>query len=913
MIGRRFGPYEIVAKLGEGGMGEVYRATDTRLDRTVAIKILAPGLASDPEFRERFEREARSISQLNHPHICTLHDVGHQDGVSFLVLEYLEGETLATRLAKGPLPLDQTLSCAMEIADALDKAHRRGIVHRDLKPGNVMLTKAGAKLLDFGLAKIGPVVAPGTVETRLATAQPIGSQRPIGAAPLTSQGSLLGTFQYMAPEQIEGEDADARADIWAFGCVLYEMATGKRAFEGKTQASLIAAILERKLRPMAELQPMTPPALDRIVRTCLAKDPDDRFQAARDVWLQLGWIKEGEPASAAAAPIAAQLADRTRGTWVAGAIALAALAGGAAWWLKPAPLPEARVVSRLGFVLPSDQAFSRIGRRYVAISPDGTNIVYVANAQLYLKRLDRLAAEPIRGTSEDPLEPIFSPDGQEIAYFVQGTSGEGSLRKVSVNGGAPQTLNGHIELPFGVTWRGHAIAFGQNGVKGNRIDELSDTPGPVRTLATIDAKEGLAIQPSWLDDGRRLVFVIMPEDAKPSVTYDDEAQIVLQDLDSGRRTALLRGGTSPRVVSDGHLLFIRDSTLLSAPLDKTRTVVIGGPTPVADDVNESLISWTGQFDVSRTGTLVYNPGRPFGGMRELLWVNQQGKEEHIPAAPQHAYGHMRLSPDGTKLAVDAIDGQADIWIWDFHKQAVVRLTFSPAMEFYPLWTSDGRNIIYRSLERGKQVPDIFRKAADGTGVAEPLTKNETGGEPSSLTPDDKSVVFRTSTTSPGQPWELRLAPLDGRSPITPLLTDPTVSELNGEISPNGHWIAYQSNTALHAEVFVRPFPNVEAGHWQVPVEGATRPAWSRAGDALFFESDHHLTEVAVHFDPSPTFGQPRPLFDLLQYGETGGPTRRWDVGKDGRFITSKPIRTEPFDQTLIVVSNWFDELKSHVK
>jgi len=802
----------------------------------------------------------------------------------------------------------------MEIADALDKAHRHGIVHRDLKPGNVMLTTGGTKLLDFGLAKIAPSPVSGAIETRLASRSPDNPQGPAASAPLTSRGSLLGTFQYMAPEQVEGRDADARADIWAFGCLLYEMATGKRAFDGKTQASLIASILEREPRPMAELQPMTPPALDGIVRMCLAKDPDDRFQTARDLWLQLRAIKDG--GSTADAPAGVVPPRRRRALWISAAIALAGLAAAGAWWLKPAPA-EAPVVSRMEITLPQDQAFSRIGRRCVAISPDGTTIAYVANRQIYLRQLDRLEAEPLRGTGEDPLELVFSPDGKWIAYFVPGASpGQGALRKINVAGGAAVTLSAAVGQPFGVTWRSGVIAFGQNDARRNGIAAISDADagGAIRMLVTLDPKEGLAIQPSWLDDGRHLVFVIMPFGSKPASTTDDEAQIVLQDLDSGRRTTLLRGGTSPRVLPDGRLLYVHDSTLLAVPLNLAHAPLVGGPTPVVDDVNESLISWTGQFDVSRTGTLAYIPGRPFGGIRELLWVNRQGHEERIADVPQHAYGHPRISPDGSRVVVDAVDDQSDIWVWDFQRTLITRLTFGPAVEFYPVWTPDGRHVVYRSLERGKIDPDIFRRTADGTGVAEPLTTNAGGGEPSSISPDGKILVFRTSMPSPGHPWELRVLPLDGRGPIRPLLNDPSVDQLNGEVSPNGHWIAYQSNTSGRAEIFVRPFPNVEAGRWQVPRESALRPAWSRQGDELFFESGNRLMAVTVHFDPSPSFGQPQALFDLIPYDLVGGPTRRWDVAKDGRFIFSKPIRTAPYDNlAIVVVSHWFDELKTRLK
>ena len=453
--GTQLGPYRIESAIGSGGMGEVHRARDTRLDRIVAIKVLPTAFASDPQFRERFDREARTISTLNHPHICTLHDVGTQDGVAFLVMEYLEGQTLADRLQKGPLAVDDTLRYALQIADALDTAHRSGIVHRDLKPGNVMLTKSGAKLLDFGLAKLADGTIPSGGETRLmSTAR---------AAAITSQGTLLGTFQYMAPEQLEGQEADARADLWAFGCVLYEMATGTRAFDAKTQASLIASILERQPRPMAELQPMTPPAFERIVRTLLAKDREERFQSAFDVALQLKWVQEGE--SAAPAAVIARRRRRERIGWLCASLVLASAAGLASWWLKPAP-HLSHVVSRFEYALPEGQMFTRTGRHLVAISPDGTKIVYVANQQLYLRALDQLDAQPIAGTNEDPLEPVFSPDGQLDRLFCPG-------RRGFLDGdGAPESAGQRW-------WAGDALSAERPSLR-RKLAERIDRVRPVR-------------------------------------------------------------------------------------------------------------------------------------------------------------------------------------------------------------------------------------------------------------------------------------------------------------------------------------------------------------------------------------------------------------------------------------------------
>ena len=897
--GTRLGPYQIEAAIGAGGMGEVYRARDTRLDRTVAIKVLPTALASDPQFRERFEREARSISALNQPHLCTLHDVGSQDGVEFLVMEHLEGETLAERLKRGPLPIDETLDCAVQIADALDKAHKRGIVHRDLKPGNVMLTKSGAKLLDFGLAKLATAPS-GAIETRLMTTPPAG------AAPITSQGSLLGTFQYMAPEQIEGQDVDARADLWAFGCVLYEMATGRRAFEGKTQASLIASILERQPTPISELQPMTPPALGRIVRTCLANDPEDRFQTAHDLWLQLQWIEEGGSAAGLAAPVMAHRRRRERAIWFGLGLALASAAGVAAWLLKPAP-PVAHVVSRFEYPLPDGQTFTRAGRHVLAISPDGTKIVYVANQQLYLRSIDQLDAHPIPGTAEDPLEPVFSPDGQWIAYFTPGAAGPGALRKIAIGGGAPVTLCQTKSLPFGASWRNGTIVFG-GFVPGeiNAIQAVSDSGGVARTLVSVDPKEGRAAQPQLLDDGTHVVFAIINFS-----TTTAEGQIVAQGVEGGSRKLLVNGGTNPQVLPTGQLVYIHDDAILGVPFDVSRLTTTGGPVSIVQDVVSRNPTGAGQFAISRNGTLVYMPGGARPNNRVLVWLDRQSREVAI-GAPPRSYEYPRLSPDGTKIAMTSADEENDVWIWDLVRETPVRLTFGPAVELYPTWMPDGRQVVFRSADGSRT--DIFRKSADGTGAVEALTRNGSGGEPQSLSPDGKLLVYRTGL-GPGKN-DLMLLPLDGSGAARPLLADPKFNERNGEISPDGRWIAYESDESGQREIYVRPFPAVDAGRWAISSGGGQRPAWARSGRELFFQTLKPARLMATPVQPGQTFtyGRPQPLLDFTLYDTLLRPGRNYDVASDERFLVTRPLeKTANTRQTIIVVSHWFDEVQARVK
>jgi len=914
--GTRLGPYEIVSAIGAGGMGEVYKARDTRLERTVAIKVIPPALAADPEFRQRFDREAKAISQLTHPNICTLHDVGEDQGVAFLVMEYLEGQTLAARLTSAPrgLPIAEALAVAGQIAAALDAAHRQGIVHRDLKPGNVMLAKSGAKLLDFGLAKTGLPTGSGAMSAQLTTLASAPAE-----APLTARGTILGTFQYMAPEQIEGGAADARADIWAFGCVVYEMVTGRRAFEGKSQISLIGAILEREPTPVSELQPVTPPALARLIRTCLAKNPDDRFQSAHDLALQLRWIDEGGSAAGLPAPVVAGRKRRDRAIWV-GVAAAAAIAGAAvAWSLKPAP-PVERVVSRFAFTLPEGQNLTRTGRHSIAISPDGRKIVYVANQQLYLRTIDQLEAQPIRGTQEDPLDPVFSPDGQWVAYFAPSVAGASAastsmaLRKVAIAGGAPVTLT-PSSFPYGVSWRNGTIAFGVHPSTGSKeagIKAVSDSGGSPRMLVTIDPKAEFAAQPELSADGKHVLFALIPV---ATAGTSDVGQIVLQTIEGGARQVLVTGGTSPHVLSTGHLVYVHDNTLFAVPFDAARGAVTGGPVPVAEGVLETLASWSGQFAIASNGTLVFRPGTTTGAaQRTLVWIDRQGHEQSI-AAPTKSYQYPRLSPDGTKISASASDDEHDIWIFDLEKGTLTRLTFGPASEVYSPWMPDGRSVIYSSgdSEQSSQ-RDLFRKAADGTGTAQPLTTGKSGGAPMSISPDGKFMVTRTGTG--GEPNDLMLTALDGSGKTQPLLADPKFNERNGEISPDGRWIAYDSNESGRQEVFVRPFPNVDGGRWQISADGGAFPVWARSGRELFFVSISNppaLMSVTLQPGAVFTYGKPERLFDVTPYYSATG--RSLDVALDGkRFLAIKSAGSAATVRpSFVVVSNWFDELRARVK
>ena len=536
--GTKLGPYEILTPLGAGGMGEVYKAKDTRLDRTVAIKVLPSHVASHPEVRQRFEREDRAVSSLNHPNICTLHDIGSEDGIDFMVMEHIEGDTLADRLKKGALPLDQALQYGIEIADALDKAHRQGVVHRDLKPGNIMLTKSGAKLLDFGLAKMS-----------VAKTDAAGlSALPTEAQPLTKEGSILGTFQYMAPEQLEGKEADARTDIFAFGSVLYEMVTGRRAFEGKSQASLIAAILEHEPPVMSTLQTMTPPLLDHVVRTCLAKDPDERWQSAGDVERELNWIAEVGSESGVSTPVGAR--PRSRDLAWGLSLLLAVVVTGVAVWQVTRPAETPRPVVRSSLPLPSGVGLTGTGRPAVALSSDGPRLVYSANQQLYLRAMDQTEATPIRGT-ENARGPFFSPDGEWVGF-----SAERQLKKVAISGGASVRLcdAGGFGGVLGARWGADdTIVFGERGAG---IMQVSADGGAPEVLIPLDTTEEVGHGPQVLPGEKAVLFTLGDGSGW------DDAQIVVHSLETGERKVLIESGKDARYVPTGHLVYVLDGTAI---------------------------------------------------------------------------------------------------------------------------------------------------------------------------------------------------------------------------------------------------------------------------------------------------------------------------------------------------------------
>jgi len=896
--GRRLGPYEILSAIGAGGMGEVYRARDTRLDRIVAVKILPEHFAGRAELRERFEREAKTIASLNHSHICTLFDTGHQDGIDFLVMEYLEGETLAQRLQKGALPLQQVLQYAIEIADALDKAHRKGVTHRDLKPGNIMLTKSGAKLLDFGLAKLRQETAPPNISL---------SKLPTVGEAITAQGTILGTLQYMAPEQLEGrtEQIDGRTDIFAFGVVVYEMATGKKAFEGRSQASLIAAILEREPPPMSSLQPMTPPALDRVAKRCLAKDRDDRWQTARDLELELRWIAEGG-SEVGLAPTAAVKGIRALGRRAAilgvGALLLVGvIASFATWNLKPSP-PQ--LVQRFTITLPPGQQLAGLENGpAVALSSDGTHLAYVARQggiqQLYLRAMDSLETKPIPGT-DGAANPFFSPDGQWVGFFAGS-----NLKKISVSGGSALTL-GNAAFPDGASWGSRAmIAFPPTAASG--LQQVADAGGTPQPLTRLEKGEVSHRWPEFLPGGKAVLFAA----ANGGINYAN-TEVAVQSVGTGERRNLIQGGTQPRYAPSGHLVYVQRGSLMAIPFDPQRLMATGTAVLVGG-VLESQVSGAAQYSFSNTGSLVYVPGGIQSAQSTLVWVSRNGAEQPV-AAPMHAYYVPRLSPDGRRVAVAIWEQDTQIWQYDLSRDTLTRFTFEGSANFNPAWTADGRQIAFDSNKEGPL--NIFWQLADGSGGAERLTTSQYIHAPMSWSPDGQLLTFTEVNPNTGLDiWVLRrgdASPGSGQVRKAEPFLRTSFNEGAARFSPDGRWLAYVSDESGGFEVYVQPYPG-PGGKWQISNGGGSEPVWNPSGRELFYRSGDKMMAVEITTQPSFAAGKPRMLFEG-RYETPPFPIANYDVSSDGRrFLMLKPIEQAQAVPTQInVVLNWFEELKQKV-
>jgi Tol biopolymer transport system component len=858
-------------------MGEVYKARDTRLDRTVAIKILPETLAADPHFRERFDREARAISQLTHTHICTLYDIGEQDGTAFLVMEYLDGETLADRLKKGALPLDEALKIAIQIADALSTAHRHGIVHRDLKPGNVMLAKTGAKLLDFGLAKANGLTIAGTGLSKLPTTPPN----------LTAQGTILGTFQYMAPEQLEGDNADSRTDVFAFGAMLYEMVTGQRAFEGKNHASVIAAILKYEPPPVSSLRPLTPPALDRLVKKCLAKDPDRRWQSASDLRDELTWIADtGATASGVGAmpPAAIARAPRERLAWtmVATALLLAAvLAAPAALYVRrTAPdLP----LTRLDLVTPpTTEPFS------FALSPDGRQIVFVgateSGSKLWLRPLDQTTAQPLAGTDR-ARAPFWAPDGRAIGFFA-----DSSLKRIDLTGGPPQFL-ANTPIPLGGTWsRNGVIVF--ESTSGPR--QVAAAGGTAMALAQLTRGDRW---PQFLPDGRRFLF------------YAPGQGVYVGSLDGGEPKRVMAAESAAAYAPPGYLVLVSQGVLVARRFDEMLGVVSGGPMNIASTVGTETGTFRGAFAVSAGGVLAYRGGA--ATRRQLVWVDRAGKTLGVLWPPEDTgLTSLDLSPDGRQVAVARIvQGDLDIWLIEVARGSASRFTFARGAS--PVWSPDATRLVFRS-NRGTQ--DLFEKPANGATDEQPLLVTPQEKAPLSWSPNGQFLLYAVQDPK-GQSDLWALPMMAGEHKPVPVATT-GFDEVQGQFSPDGRWVAYASNESSERyEIYIRPFPGL-GGKSQVSTGGGIYPRWRRDGHELFYVApDNRMMATPIQIAAGDTVipGAPVALFATrLTTGNTGNAgfssRAQYAVAADGRFLLN--VTADDADSSPItIVQNWTAGLK----
>jgi eukaryotic-like serine/threonine-protein kinase len=899
--GTRLGPYEIEAPIGAGGMGEVYRAKDTRLDRTVAIKVLPRELSAKPGLRQRFEREARAIASLNHPHICSLYDVGAENGVDFLVMEYLEGDTLAARLSHGALKTEQLLRHAIQIAEALDKAHRKGFVHRDLKPGNIMLTQAGVKLLDFGLAQFT------TGEKVTGGGDIAGTAATLIGQPLTVEGTILGTLPYMAPEQLEGKETDARTDIFAFGAILYEMATGKRAFEGKSQASLIAAILAAEPKPLRTLQPLTPTALERLVQTCLAKDPEERWQNAHDMMRELEWIAEAKLHPEEAAP--PRRSGRERMLWVVTTLLLVALMASLPFtiaYLRQAPVETPPM--RFPILLPEKANLGSF-----AVSPDGRWLAFTAatggNDQLWVRGLDAFTAQTLPGT-EGARYPFWSPDSRSIGFFAGG-----KLKKIEFSGGPVQTL-WDAGAAWGGTWnRDGVIVFSTISFGLFRV---AATGGSATLMTPLDRArlEADYHSPSFLPDGRHFLYYTRSGRKETRGIY-------LGSLDSAVKQRLL-GADSNAVYAPslsagrqaGYLLFMREGALLAQPFDTQQLQLTGEPLPVAPErVGRDPHSTRGNFSVSENGILVYDPSVNRQS-KQLIWVDRQGKPIGSLGMGGSNTG-PKLSPDEKRVVLDRFDNQMDtqnLWLYDVAGGGASRFTFAAAYDIQPLWSPDGSRIVWASIREG--IYDLYQKAASGAGQEEPLLKSSNWKFPNDWSRDGRFIVYYQ--IDPKTKRDLWVLPLSGDQKPFPFLQTGT-NEVGGQLSPDGRWMAYASDESGGYEVYVQSFPSA-GGQRQVSTKGGAGPRWRRDGKELFYcAPDGKLMAVEVksglpaggHGDgEGATFetGVPHALFEFRS-GNLTSFLAPYTVTADGRRFLLNTIVDESGGAPLTVRVNWQAGLK----
>jgi len=877
--GSRFGPYEIAARLGAGGMGEVYRATDTRLGRDVAIKVLPAELAQDPERLARFEREAKLLASLNHPniaHVYGFESARLDDGSSahFLAMELVPGEDLAERLKRGAIPVDEALEVAKQIAEALEEAHEHGIVHRDLKPANVKLTPDGrVKVLDFGLAKAYAGDAAGGSSADL-------SQSPTLAHTGTAAGIILGTAAYMSPEQARGKAVDKRADIWAFGVLLFEMLTGRQLFAGETVSDVLAGVLKSDV-DLRALPEATPFGVRQLLARCLERSPRQRLRDIGEARFALETSIAGAGTGAASAS-APQGGPPARAVPTIVAAAITALVVGLVTGLAARPAEPPAPLVRSTLLLPSVFEFAISATHVVAATKD---------ERLLLRSLDSSAAVPLPGVESGTL-PFFSPDGQWIAFFSRGR-----LRKVATSGGPASDICEATVIVGDVAgtpadWGARGIVFSD---REGRLLVVSPDGGAPQTLLQPATGE-LYLLPRWIGGHRTILFTAAGRQGTGGVDTSS-ARVMALSLEPGAKAVKVVDGRYGRFVPPRALAFVRDNALVSVRFDPA-TLATSGPI-------ETVEANAPAFAVSPDGALLFQQSYPPDVT--YVWLDEKGREEPtgMPAGP---YRYPRISPDGSRIVVPSDAGERDLWVWDMRQKALARLTAEKGLDSYPVWTPDGRQIVYAAEVAGGY-QNLAIRSADGVGEREMLTKSERHQTPYTISPDGRLVVFRDEV--PGEGTNLGVLDLQKRE-AKPLIAT-HFNERNAEISPDGRLIAYQSDEAGENEVFVRPFPNVDAGKKQISSGGGKRPVWARDGRRLFFEATSAATTVQVSerkgegldFEPARTAFDGSSFFDRALIGRT------YDLGADGRFLMAKrgDQAAEPPDLTLVL--NWARHLAAN--
>ncbi len=892
IAGTKLGPYEIQSPLGAGGMGEVYRARDTRLDRVVAVKVLASHLSSSPELKQRMEREARAISSLNHSHICQLYDIGSQDGTDYLVMEFLEGDTLAEKLRNGALPLAEVFRIGIDVAEALAVAHRSGIVHRDLKPGNIMLTAVGAKLMDFGLAKpLGmqpPASGSGTVPPSFTAVATLSGPSPL--SPLTTAGSIVGTIQYMAPEQIEGKEADARSDIFAFGAVLYEMVAGKRPFSGKSQISMASSILESDPAPITALKPNTPAAFERVVTTCLQKNPEERYQSAQDIKLELQWIAADKSTPAVATPTPASSKKKERIGWAAAVVAAIVL-GAAAAILFYHPAQSTRSIravidppEKTSLNLTGDSAGPPV------LSPDGASIAFAATAAdgktaLWVRSTNTLEARTLPGTA-GAMFPFWSPDSHSVGFFA-----ESKLKTIDLSGGTAQVVC-DATLGRGAAWGpGDVILFSAGPISPlMRVNASGGTP---TAFTSIDAAQHTSHRwPFFLPDGQHVLYLAMHHDPTKSANN----MIYYASLDGKDNRPLLRSQTNA-IYADGFLLFGRGDQLMAQAFNPSSGKLSGSPQSVLTGVMNDAATWHMDASASEDGLLIFASGA--SGDVQLVWVDRNTKQISTIADKLTDLQSAVLSPQADRVAMQINAGETDIWVLDLARGVRTRLTFGPVGNTSPQWSPDGVWVAYESARNGRY--GIYRKHSDGSGAEELLVSDELTIVPTDWSRDGKFLLYSRPLSGLGpihQTWSL---PLEGdRKPSLVLERGG-----NAKLSPDGHWLAYVSGESGTAQVYVVAFGGGQ-GKWQISANGGVLPRWSNDGKELYyFDPTFSLFAVPVNAAGS-----------AVQFGASQTLVTNWtvpsvpiyDVSPDGKKILLDRV-PQQVSQSVTVVTNFTAALR----